>query len=85
MFSILAILHVPVFYDVVTTQKWPLLGQKQSKITFRHVNLGCENFCASQTFSVFATLHVTCLLRRPNYAKVAVAWRKTVKKQILPR
>ena len=40
---------------------------------------------AARTFSIPAILHATLLLRRPSYAKLAVAWPKTVKTHNLQR
>ena len=74
-----------VFYGVPTTQKWPLSGQKQSKHTICHVQFGPQKVRAARTFFIPAILHVTRLLRRPNYAKMAVEWPKTVKTHNLPR
>ena len=39
----------------------------------------------AQTLFIPAISHVTRLLRRPNHAKLAVAWPKTVKTHNLPR
>ena len=49
-----------VFYGVLTTQKWPLPGQKQSKHTFSPFNSGCKKFVRRELFSFlpFCTLHV---------------------------
>ena len=40
---------------------------------------------AARTFFIPAISHVTHLLRRPNHAKMAVAWPKLVKTHNLPR
>ena len=76
---------VHIFYGVLATQKWPLPGQKQSKHTICHVLFGLQKIRAARTFFISAISHVTGLLRRPNHAKMAVAWPKTVKTNKLPR
>ena len=39
----------------------------------------------AQNFFILAISHVTRLLRRPNHAKITIAWPKTVKTNNLPR
>ena len=82
-----------VFYGVPTTQKWPLLGQKSQNTQFATFNLGCKKFARRKLFSSIsqpnffspALSHVIRLLRRPNHAKMAVAWPKKFKTHNLPR
>ena len=76
-------LHVS--YGVPATQKWPLPGQKQSKHTICHVYFGLQKIRAARGFFISAISHVTRLLRRPSYAKLAVAGPKTVKTHNLLR
>ena len=71
-----------VFYGVPTSQKWPLPGQKQSKHTICHVCFELQKIRAARTFFIPAILHATRLLRRPSYAKLAVAWPKQSKHTI---
>ena len=61
------------------------LAKKSQNTQFATFNLGCKNFARRKIFSSPAISHVTRLLRRPNHAKMAVAWPKTVKTHNLPR
>ena len=84
-FSFQPFFTLHVFYGVPATQKWPLPGQKQSKHTTCHVYFGLQKIRAARGFLISAISHVTRLLRRPNHAKMAVVWPKTVKTHKLPR
>ena len=61
------------------------LAKKSQNTQFATFNLGCKNFARRKIFSSPAISHVTRLLRRPNHAKMAVAWPKKVKTHNLPR
>ena len=65
------------------------IGRSLAKISqntqFATFNLGCKKFARREFFSSPAISHVTRLLRRPNHAKLTVAWPKSVKTQNLPR
>ena len=61
------------------------LAKKSQNTQFATINLGCKKFARRKIFSSPAISHVTRLLRRPNHAKMAVAWPKKVKTHNLPR
>ena len=61
------------------------LAKKSQNTQFATFNLGCKNFARRKIFSSPAISHVTRFLRRPNHAKMAAAWPKTVKTHNLPR
>ena len=61
------------------------LSKNSQNSQFATFNLGCKKFARRENFSSPAISHVTRLLRRPNHAKMAVAWPETVKTHNLPR
>ena len=80
--------HFPRYTSFTASQlrkndRWLAKNSQNSQIaTF---NLGCKKFARREIFSSPAISHVTRLLRRPNHAKMAVAWPKSVKTHNLPR
>ena len=61
------------------------LAKNSQNTQFATFNLGCKKFARREIFSSPAIFHVRRLLRRPNHAKLTVAWPKTVKTHNLPR
>ena len=61
------------------------LAKNSQNSQFATFNLGCKKFARREIFSSPAISHVTRLLRRPNHAKMVVAWPKKVKTHNLPR
>ena len=63
--------------------RWLAKNSQNSQIaTF---NLGCKKSARREIFSSPAISHVTRHLWRPNHAKLAVPWPKSVKTHNLPR
>ena len=61
------------------------MAKNSQNTQFATFNLGRKKIRAARTFSIPAILHVTRILRRPNWTKKAVEWPKTVKTHNLPR
>ena len=61
------------------------LAKISQNTQFATFNFGCKKFARREIFSSPAISHVTRPLRRPNHAKMAVAWSKSVKTHNLPR
>ena len=60
------------------------LAKNSQNSQFATFNLGCKNSARRELFSSQPSPRYT-ILRRPNHAKLSVAWPKTVKTQSLPR
>ena len=79
--------HFPSFTPFTASQPCKngrCLAKNCQNTQFATLILGWKNF-ARREFFILAISHVTRLLRRPNHAKMAVAWPKTVKTHNLPR
>ena len=61
------------------------VAKNSQNTQFSTFNLGRKKFARREFFLIPAILHVTRLLQRPNYRKMAVEWPKTVKTPNLPR
>ena len=80
--------HFPCYTSFTASQprkNGRCLAKKSQNSQFATFNLGCKNFARRKIFSSPAISHVTRLLRRPNHAKMAIAWPKTVKTHNLQR
>ena len=80
--------HFPRYTSFTASQsrkKGRCLAKNSQYTQFATFNLGCKKFERRDLFSSPAISHVTRLLRRPNHAKLTVAWPKTVKTHNLPR
>ena len=80
--------HFPRYTSFTASQlrkndRW--LAKNSQNSQFAKFNLGCKNFARRKIFSSPAISHVTRHLRRPNHAKMAVPWPKSVKTHNLPR
>ena len=84
IFSIPAISQIIRFTASQPRKKGRCLDENSQNSQFATFNLDCKNFARRELFpsQPFPKLHV---LRRPNYAKMAVAWPKKVKTHNLPR
>ena len=80
--------HFPRYTSFTSSQSLKdgrYLAKNSQNSQFATFNLGCKKFALRKNFSSPAIFHVTRLLRRPNHAKMAVAWPKSVKTHNLPR
>ena len=80
--------HFPCYTSFTSSQSLKdgrYLAKNSQNSQFATFNLGCKKFALRKIFSSPAISHVTRLLRRPNHAKLAVAWSKSVKTHNLPR
>ena len=80
--------HFPRYTSFTSSQSLKdgrYLAKNSQNTQVATFNLGCKNFARRKSFSSPAISHVTRLLRRPNHAKMAVAWPKTVKTHNLQR
>ena len=79
-------LHVPlVFKEPQPRKKGCCLAKNSQNTQFATFSLRCKKFARRELFFISAISHATRLLRRPNHAKMAVAWPKKVKTHNLPR
>ena len=80
--------HFPRYTSFTSSQSLKdgrYLAKNSQNSQFATFNLGCKKFALRKNFSSPAISHVTRLLRRPNHAKLAIAWPKSVKTHNLPR
>ena len=84
-FFVPAISHVTRFTASQPCKTDRCLAKISRNTQFATFNFGCKKFARREIFSSPAISHVTRPLRRPNHAKMAVAWSKSVKTHSLPR
>ena len=79
---------IPLLHVFTASQSCKIdhcLAKNSQNTQFATFNFSCKKFARRKFFSSPALSHVIRLLRRPNYAKMAVAWTKKFKTHNLPR
>ena len=78
---------IPLLHVFTASQSCKIdhcLAKNSQNTQFTTFNFSCKKFARRKLFSSPALSHVIRLLRRPNYAKMAVAWPKKFKTHNLP-
>ena len=79
---------IPLLHVFTASQSCKIdhcLAKNSQNTQFATFNFGCKKFARRKLFSSPALSLVTRLLRRPNHARMAVAWPKKFKTHNLPR